>query len=119
MHPDFATINAEAALADEHSIYRHYQRLLKLRRQTPALVYGDYADLDPAHEQLFVYTRTLGATRLLTAINFSGDDQTLRLPDGLAARELLLGNLPERVGVTHATELELGPLGGADPAGLS
>jgi hypothetical protein len=27
----------------------------------------------------------------------------------MAARELLLGNLPERVGVTHATELELAP----------
>ena len=109
VHPDFATINAEAALADENSIYRHYQRLLRLRRQLPALLYGDYFDLDPLHERLFVFSRTLGSERLLTAVNFGGEEQHLRLPEGIAARELLLGNLPSRTGLTHATELELAP----------
>jgi oligo-1,6-glucosidase len=109
LHPDFPTINAAAALADEHSVYRHYQRLLKLRRATPALVYGDCRDLDPANERLFVYTRNMGAERVLVAINFGADPQTLSLPDGMAARRLLLGNLPERVGITYATVLELGP----------
>ena len=109
LHPDFATINAEAALADEDSVYRHYQRLLKLRRETPALIYGDYRDLDPAHQRLFVYLRTLGDERVLVAVNLGSDEETLRLPAGMAARELLLGNLPTRTGLTHATELELAP----------
>ncbi|MDR3470200.1 MAG: alpha-glucosidase [Devosia sp.] len=109
LQPDFPTINAEAALADDNSVYRHYQRLLKLRRATPALVYGAYLDLDPAHERLFVYSRTLGSQRLLIAVNFGAQEEELRLPGGLVARELLLGNLPKRIGITHATVLELGP----------
>ncbi len=60
-------------------------------------------------KKLFVYLRTLGSERVLVAINFSGDEETLRLPEGLIARELLLGNLPSRTGITHATELELAP----------
>ena len=109
LHPDFPTINAAAALADEHSVYRHYQALLRLRRAMPALVYGDYLDLDPEHERVFVYTRTLDQVRVLIAVNFGRDEELLRLPDGIEARELLLGNRPERTGITHATALELAP----------
>jgi oligo-1,6-glucosidase len=109
VNPNFVEINAEAALGDENSIYRHYQRLMALRRQTPALIYGACRDLDPDHPALFIYERTLGAERLLIAINFSAEDQVLTLPEGLAARELLLGNLGERIGLTHATSLELMP----------
>jgi oligo-1,6-glucosidase len=109
VNPNFAEINAEASLGDEHSIYRHYQRLMALRRQNPTLIYGAYRDLDPEHSALFVYERTLGEDRLLVAINFSAEDQVLSLPEEVVARELLLGNLPERVGITHATALELAP----------
>lgn len=109
VNPNFTEINAEQALGDENSIYRHYQRLMALRRNMPSLVYGAYRDLDPAHPALFVYERTLGYERLLVAINFGAEEQVLRLPAGLVARELLLGNLPARVGITHATALELAP----------
>ena len=108
VNPNFTTINAEAALADDNSVYRHYQRLLKLRRANAALVYGAYADLDPAHERLFVYTRTLGDERLLVAVNVSGDAEQFRLPDGIRPTGLLLGNLPGRPALGEAT-LDLRP----------
>ena len=109
VHPDFATINAEAALADENSVYRHYQRLLKLRKATPALVYGAYRDLDPAHERLFVYTRTLADQRLLVVVNLSGEPEQLVLPEDIRPTELLLGNLPERDFSPAAAPLLLQP----------
>ena len=37
-----------------------HPRMIALRAQTPAFVYGDYKDLDPQHPQIFAYTRTLG-----------------------------------------------------------
>lgn len=109
VNPNFTEINAEQALADPSSIYRHYQRLVALRRATPTLVYGAYRDLDPKHEALFVYERTFGEERLLIAINFGGEEEVLHLPEGIVARELVLGSLPHRVGITHATALELAP----------
>ena len=109
VNPNYVSINAEAALADPDSIYRHYQRLLKLRRTSPALIYGTYRDLDPAHEWLFVFERQLGDERVLVVLNFGGDEQSWRLPEGMAAQALLLGNLPDRTVTEGARELQLAP----------
>jgi oligo-1,6-glucosidase len=40
-------------------VFHHHRRLIALRRQTPALVHGAYLDINPKHEQVFAYTRTL------------------------------------------------------------
>lgn len=93
VHPDYPTINVAADRADPASIYRHYQALLRLRRETPALVYGAYRDLAPDHPALFTYTRTLGATQLMIAINFGRAPLALAVPTGAT---LVLGNRPER-----------------------
>ncbi|HVX81287.1 MAG TPA: alpha-glucosidase [Devosiaceae bacterium] len=109
VHPDFATINAESALADENSVYRHYQRLIRLRKSHPALIYGDYRDLDPAHPKVFIYARTLPEERLVVAVNFGSEPQALTLPEGMLAREVLLGNRTDRAPVPADTaNLELG-----------
>jgi hypothetical protein len=34
------------------------RRLIALRGETPALVHGAHSDINPAHEQIFAYTRT-------------------------------------------------------------
>ncbi len=93
VNPNYREINAEAALADDASVYRHYQKLIALRRAEPALVYGAYADLDPEHERLFVYTRTLDGERLLVAINFSRQPERITLSDRWT---LVLGSDPQR-----------------------
>ena len=92
VHPDHRKINAAAALADPASIYHHYAALIRLRHETPALVYGDYEDLAPEHPHLFVYTRTLNAERFLIALNFSREPQTLSLRSGLRAGAVVIGS---------------------------
>src|SRR5664279_439756 len=60
LNPNYRDINAKAALADRDSIYHFYHAMIDLRRKTPALLYGDYKDLDPSHPHIFAYTRTVG-----------------------------------------------------------
>jgi len=109
VNPNYPTINAEAALADPNSVFRHYQRLLQLRRRTPVLVYGDYLDLAPDHEQLFVYARTLGDEKLVVAINFGTGEEQLDLPSGIEPKALLLGNDPARATFAPGAPLVLRP----------
>ncbi len=96
INPNYTVINAEAAIADEHSVYHHVRRLTALRRSTPALVYGDYIDLDPAHPNLFVYARVLKNEMVLVAINFDRQPQSLKPPASGGNPTLLLSNLPMR-----------------------
>ena len=99
VNPNHSTINAEAARADQGSVFHHYRRLIELRHSLPVVVDGDFTLLLPEHEQVFAYTRTLAATgdepaqTLLVVANLSSADVTVRL-DGLAgvlSGELVLG----------------------------
>ena len=92
INPNAAWLNA-AAEAGEGSIYRHYARLIALRRAHPALVYGDTVDLAPEHPALFAYSRTIGGAGALVLLNFSRETIAFDPPGGLAPGDVLIGNL--------------------------
>jgi oligo-1,6-glucosidase len=89
INPNYATINVATEQADRASVLNHYRALLALRRATPALHYGAYADVDPAHPQVYAYTRTLGDARYLTVINFSAGLVDWVVPQGLKMRSVV------------------------------
>jgi oligo-1,6-glucosidase len=89
-------INAEAALADPHSVFHHYRQLIALRKQHPVLVSGRYELLLPDHLHLFAYLRDDGQTRVLVVCNFSGQFQRLPMTElpSIHGATPLIGNLP-------------------------
>jgi oligo-1,6-glucosidase len=93
VNPKYKEINARQALANQNSIYHYFKKMIELRKRTPALIYGDYKDLDPQNPSNFAYTRTLGADKYLVVLNFSKDDVGYTLPEGLKAGQLALSNL--------------------------
>ena len=90
VNPNAAKINAESQIGDPRSIFAFYQRLIALRKGEPALVHGAFHDLDPAHPQVFAYTRALGAERFVVVLNLSRKRVDYRLPGGLAIGDILL-----------------------------
>jgi oligo-1,6-glucosidase len=93
VNPNYPEINASSALADRDSIYHYYRRLIDLRRRAPALIYGDYKDLDPANPKVFAYTRTLGDEGYVIVLNLSRDPLLYALPESIHAGELQVSNL--------------------------
>jgi oligo-1,6-glucosidase len=96
VNPNYTEINAEQALADPDSIFYYYQKLIRLRKEVPAVVYGSYDLILPDHEQIYAFTRTLDNQRLLVILNFSADTPTFELPGDIAytSADLLIGNYP-------------------------
>ncbi len=92
VNPNFKTINAKRAIADPHSVYHYYRKLLALRKQTPALIYGGFADIDPSHAQVFAYTRTLGEARYLVVLHFGSEPLSYTLPKGIQTGQWIFGN---------------------------
>jgi oligo-1,6-glucosidase len=104
VNPNYREINTRQATADRQSIYHYFRQGIALRREHPALIYGDYQDLDPSYPSVFAYTRTLGGKAFLIVLNFSGQDQAYTLPGGLKANRLVLSNretTEEQVSVVH------------------
>ena len=84
-------INAEAARADEDSVFHHYRRLIELRKSSPVAIDGVFALLAPTDEQVFAYTRTLGDESWLVVANLSSAPAVLPQDVSGLAGELLLG----------------------------
>ncbi|EJU9868469.1 alpha-glucosidase [Vibrio vulnificus] len=88
VNPNYPEINVEQALADSDSIFYHYQKLIELRKQHPAIVYGDFTPLFAEHDSVFAYVRSHQDEQLLVINNFSDQDVSLELPDNLQNKEV-------------------------------
>ncbi len=67
-----ATRNVAAQRSDDRSLLQLYHQLIRLRRDEPALVEGDYHPLR-AQNDVLCYARSLGERRLLIGLNISGE----------------------------------------------
>lgn len=92
--PNYESVNAEAVLNDENSIFYYYQKLIQLRKQNEVIVYGKYDVLMEDNEQIYAFTRTLEGEKLLVICNFSKEMPEFVLPDDLnvGGKELLISN---------------------------
>jgi alpha-glucosidase len=90
--------NVASQAADPDSVLSHYRRLIRLRRASPALRTGTYAEVDPGRRDVLVYRRDAGPESALVALVFGDRPRTIRLPpapDGRAWRVALSTHRPE------------------------
>ncbi|WP_279503305.1 alpha,alpha-phosphotrehalase [Aeromonas veronii] len=94
---NYPEINAEAALADQHSVFWHYRDLIALRKVHPIFTQGDYQELLTGHPQIWAYARRANGQTLLVVSNFYGEPVEFALPAELQSGQgrLLLGNYPD------------------------
>ncbi|MBS0150830.1 MAG: alpha-glucosidase [Nitrospira sp.] len=72
----FPTVNVEQSADDPSSLFHLYQRLIQLRRSTPALLHGTYIPCKCDHDDVVVFLRRDGqgngsGRHILVAVNFS------------------------------------------------
>jgi oligo-1,6-glucosidase len=99
VNPDYRRWNADAQRRDEGSVLAHYRRLIALRHRLPVVALGDFTMLLPDHPAVYAFSRRLAEPapdELLVVCNVSGDEVDLAdlLPQALAAREVVLSNVP-------------------------
>jgi oligo-1,6-glucosidase len=94
VNPNYKEINVSQALSDPDSIFHYYQKLIRLRRENPVIVYGRYDLILDEHEQIYAFTRTLDDDRLLVILNFSTETPVFDLPGNIlfTTAELLIAN---------------------------
>lgn len=78
VNPNYKEINAEEQIGQADSIYEFYRKLIRLRKEYPVFVDGEFSLLLKEDEQVFAYTREDAAFRMLVCANFS--DRTVNCP---------------------------------------
>ncbi len=107
VNENYTKINAAEQLDREDSVYNYYKALIQLRKEHDIIVYGSYELLEPADENLFIYTRTYGEKQILVICNYT--DQTLPFPEVVADKVsnnkgLLIGNYKDRATMVRPYE---------------
>ncbi|WP_088071988.1 alpha,alpha-phosphotrehalase [Gottfriedia luciferensis] len=93
---DYRHINVEKALNEDDSVFNHYKKLIKLRKEYKIIAEGTYDSILMDHHQIFAYTRSLGNQLLLVINNFYSHDTVFKLPDHIdisgCEKKILLSN---------------------------
>ncbi len=90
VNPNYTTINAEMALNDPNSVFYHYQHLVRLRKELPVMVYGEFNCLFENDPNIFAYTRTLDDQQIIVISNFTANSQTIALPPSIQKEGICL-----------------------------
>ena len=94
LNENYKDINVEQAMQDPNSIYHYYKKLIEIRKDGPALIYGTYDLIAEDHEQVYAYTRTFTDETVLVITNLFAEETTFSLPESLLKKsaQLLLSN---------------------------
>lgn len=79
INPNHKEINAESCQKNQNSVWHFTKEMIKVRKENPGLIYGDYEDLAPEHPSLFLYKRAHGKETYLVLLNFSDQEQPTRI----------------------------------------
>ena len=90
--PNYSKINVMQALRDPHSIFYTYQKLIRLRKEQPIMVWGDYKLLTETADDVFSYLRIYEDKRWLIVTNFSNDPHSFTYPKR-ALGKVIISNL--------------------------
>lgn len=74
-NPNYKEINVTKALEDENSIFYTYQKLIRIRKENPIVVWGDYRLVTDTAEEVFAYEREYEGKKWLVVANFSDKEQ--------------------------------------------
>ncbi|QIA62696.1 alpha,alpha-phosphotrehalase [Vibrio astriarenae] len=106
---NYHDINAKSALAEPHSVFYFYQRLIALRKEVEVITTGDYLDLYPQHSAIFGYQRRSETQTLVCLNNYYDQPVSCELPNQLPLdqADYILGNysLDEMKAVEHQQNL--------------
>ena len=89
---NYPQINVEAVMAQPDSIFYHYQKLVKLRKELDVISHGTFEPLMAEHPQVFAYVRGYEGQRLLVVNNFYGEDVRIEVPAEFLAGQVLIAN---------------------------
>ena len=109
VNPNFADgVNVCQQQDDPGSLLNFYKRMLAVRKNTPALIEGDYEELHPQSEDFLSFLRSTSTQRCLVVLNYSNQPQTISFDFDTPIGELIYSNANCDTTV-NLTALELAP----------
>ena len=95
VNPNYTTVNVAAQENDPGSPLNYFRKLVQLRKQELALVYGKYSLVDKNNPSVYAYSREWNGRKLLVLLNFTGNTANVDHGIDLSHAKVLIDNYPE------------------------
>ncbi|QHT70731.1 alpha-glucosidase [Rhodocytophaga rosea] len=92
VNSNYSQINVALQENEPNSVLNYFRKIVQLRKDNPVLVYGDYQLLEPAHPDIYAYTRTLEGKKMLVLLNFTSKTTRIQLQEMGSVKETLINN---------------------------
>jgi len=112
-------VNVAAQLDDHNSLLHFYRRLLRVRKETPALIAGDYTPLHEEAQDYFAFLRSIPplpsgegkgtGQSCLVVLNMSGRTHTLNLHSITPTARQIFSSQARREDTDDLTRLQIAP----------
>ncbi|ABX42702.1 glycoside hydrolase family 13 protein [Lachnoclostridium phytofermentans] len=96
VNQNYHWLNAEVQKEDEDSILNFYKKLIKIKKETTGLIYGDYKLLMEESESIYAYTREYEEKNYLVVCNLSEELSELQIDLDITKGEILISNYEDR-----------------------
>jgi oligo-1,6-glucosidase len=94
VNPNYTTINAAAQDKDPNSVLNYFRKMVQLRKDNLALVYGRYTLLDKDNPNVYAYTRELNGKKYLIVLNFTNKQASVNTGIDVQQAKILIHNYP-------------------------
>ena len=81
VNPNYKEINVSLQDKDPSSVLNHFRKMVKFRNENKILVYGAYQLLDEENNEIYAFTRTQDAHKMLVLLNFTDHDSNVQLSE--------------------------------------
>ena len=92
VNPNYTKINAKDQVNRKDSVFKYYQKLIKLRHESELIVYGTYDLILDDDKDIYAYIRTLGDEKLIVYCNFSENTREVEIPEEFVNGKILISN---------------------------
>lgn len=94
VNKNYKEINVLKEDKDPNSVLNYFRKIVQLRKNNLALIYGKYTLLDKDNPDVYAYTRELDGTRVLILLNFKSKPSSYKVDFDLGNAELVSDNYP-------------------------
>lgn len=92
INKNYKQINVESQINDENSILNFYKKLIKTKKSSQTLIYGDYNLILDEHRSIYAYTRELNDEKFLIICNLSDNNESASLNINLENEDVIISN---------------------------
>ena len=94
VNPNYPEINVAKQEQDPNSILNHFRKMTRVRKENPALVYGNYELVQKGHPDIYAFTRKGEGQNLMVVLNFSQNSSSIELDKLPTDGSILINNYP-------------------------